>query len=106
MSLYNQLYPRGLLCFRGKIKGRAAFFGVKNKNGDVRLIVDAREAKSLHAEPPRTSLSTLAALTELDLSLEGLAHAGFGEVIVSEVHGREVDVDDCSYNFDAHLVAS
>ena len=104
LSLLVSLESRNLVSFRRVLKARVGLFTVWKKDGNQRLIIDAREANSCHRSPPTTRLGGLSSMVDLDLSEAGLKHAGFGGV--PEVCGNEGDVGDCYYNFALHEIDS
>ena len=105
MQLYKALDASHLLTFRKRRKGRVAFFTVKKKDGQQRLIVDAREANSKHRRPPTTSLSTPSGFMDLDFSK--LDTDGQGEVLQVPAGCMFAgDVGDCFYNFSVERLSS
>ncbi|CAK0811092.1 unnamed protein product [Prorocentrum cordatum] len=98
--LFRALYELGLITFRRRLRARAAlFFVIKKKPGEIRMIVDARQANSCHRAPPISRLGSAGALADLDLSVGGESVDGVGSVIGWDPHGNEADVEDCFYNF-------
>lgn len=58
---------------------------MKKKDTSLRLIVDARQPNAAHARPPLSRLSTVSALSSIDLSEGAIkeAHGGVAPVAVS-----------------------
>ena len=71
IKFFRRLVDLGLGTFRTGIRGSIGLFFVRKKNGDQRMVVDARVANAMHRRPPVTELSTPGALSYLDLSGDG-----------------------------------
>ncbi|CAK0888070.1 unnamed protein product, partial [Prorocentrum cordatum] len=98
--LFRVLYELGLITFRPRLRARAALFFVKKKKpGEIRMIVDARQANACHRAPPTTRLGSAGALADLDFSDGNGSFGGVGSVVGWDPHGNEADVEDCFYNF-------
>ncbi|CAK0907206.1 unnamed protein product, partial [Prorocentrum cordatum] len=98
--LFRVLYELGLITFRPRLRARAALFFVKKKKpGEIRMIVDARQANACHRAPPTTRLGSAGALADLDFSDGDGSFGGVGSVVGWDPHGNEADVEDCFYNF-------
>ncbi|CAK0865122.1 unnamed protein product, partial [Prorocentrum cordatum] len=98
--LFRVLHELDLITFRRRLRARAALFFVKKKKpGDIRMIVDARQANSCHRAPPTSRLGSAGALADLDLSVGGESVDGVGSAVGWDPHGNEADVEDCFYNF-------
>ncbi|CAK0875312.1 unnamed protein product, partial [Prorocentrum cordatum] len=98
--LFRVLYELGLITFRPRLRARAALFFVKKKKpGEIRMIVDARQANACHRAPPTTRLGSAGALADLDFSDGNGSFGGVGSVVGWGPHGNEADVEDCFYNF-------
>ena len=93
-----RLVDLGLGSFRLRIKARVAIFFVGKKVNCLRMVLDAREANSLHRRPPHTGLGSAGALALLDLSAQALAADGrLPEEL--RLHGSGVDIMDGYYQF-------
>ena len=68
LGLIRELKKRGLVVFRRARKCCVGVFTVAKKLDKLRLVFDCRQANALCNDPPRTYLSTLAALSHLRLS--------------------------------------
>lgn len=105
LDLYKRLHSVGLLTFRKRRKGRVAFFTVRKKDGQQRLIVDARDPNSRQRRPPNTQLSTPSGFMELNFS--DLDQGGCGEVLAIPSGALAAgDVGDCFYNFTIEPLSS
>ena len=61
VALLVSLEARNLVSFRRVLKARVGLFTVWKKDGNQRLIIDAREANACHRSPPTTRLGGSAA---------------------------------------------
>ena len=107
-AFFQKLVDHGLLSFRRKRKACIGIFFVHKKSGDIRLIVDARQANACHRPPPKSRLGSVGAIAELDLSSESwealCAASGSNEPL--DAHGGDSDVDDSFYQFSIAELAS
>ena len=71
MDLFKRLMHVGLVGFRRRIQARASLFFVGKKDGSLRLVVDGREASSLHRRPPHASLGSATAVSAIDFTSAG-----------------------------------
>ena len=96
VSFIQKLVRVGLIGFRRGIKARVGMFFAAKKNGSQRLIIDGREASSLHRRPPHSSLGSSAAVASYDLSPQRLALEGLTPQDV-DLHGAGTDMVDGFY---------
>ena len=99
LEFFRVLYDKGMLGLRRQIKNRVGFFMVKKKDGNQRVITDARLVNACHRPPPVTRLGSSGAMVELDFSEAGLRHQGFVGLCEMQLAGAEGDVGDCHFNF-------
>ena len=64
----DTLRRKGLVGYRRKVFSFVGMFFVRKKDGQIRLVVDGRTTNARHKLPPHTSLGTVAAWAEIDLS--------------------------------------
>ena len=105
VELFHKLADLKILSFRVRARAFVGLFFLKNKDGMIRLIIDARPANRYHARP-HTSLGSSSALSGIDLSDACLLlTSGVGHI--SEIHlcGAGSDVRDGYYQFSNHLLA-
>ncbi|CAK0907658.1 unnamed protein product [Prorocentrum cordatum] len=75
-----------------------SFLLLKKKNpGEIRMIVDARQANACHRAPPTARLGSAGALADLDFSVGGGPFDGVGGVVGWGPRGSEADVEDCFF---------
>ncbi|CAK0878561.1 unnamed protein product, partial [Prorocentrum cordatum] len=67
VDFLRRLAARGLVDGRARRKARVSTFFVAKKNGDIRMVVDARQPNQLHKLPPRTVLASGEALGSINL---------------------------------------
>ena len=96
VSFIQKLVGVGLVGFRRGIKARVGMFFAAKKNGSQRLIIDGREASSLHRRPPHSPLGSSAAVAGYDLSPQRLALEGLTPQDV-DLHGAGTDMVDGFY---------
>jgi len=110
----------GLITFRRRARCHIGAFFVQKKNGQIRLVLDARPANQLHRAPPKSRLATPGALSNLNFTdewariseelLDGVgcqwradvdegAATGEGDNKDLEPHGSGVDLQDGFYQF-------
>ena len=67
----------------------AASFFVKNKDGNIRLVIDARVADLYHQVPPKASLAGALSMVQIDSGPEAFAIAvGAGWVVLGASKGE------------------
>ena len=100
-GLFLKLWKTGLLGFVSNYKASVGLFFVKKKRpGEIRMVVDARQANRLHKPPPSTRLGTAGSYVDLDLSGDDHEDFGFGPLASDfEPAGAEADVCDCFWNW-------
>ena len=59
---------------RRRIKSEVGLFFVHKKNGDIRMVVDARRTNALHHRPPPVHLGSVEAFSDIDWSEAVAAH--------------------------------
>ncbi|CAK0909779.1 unnamed protein product [Prorocentrum cordatum] len=67
VDFLRRLAARGLVDGRARRKACVSTFFVAKKNGDIRMVVDARQPNQLHKLPPRTVLASGEALGSINL---------------------------------------
>ena len=98
-ALFKRLWQVKLLGFRRSIKSKIGIFFVKKKRpGEIRMVIDARQACRYHKRPPVTRLASAGALIDVDLA-EEIEPEGVGSICGWDLHGQEADVADCFWNF-------
>ena len=91
LDLFRQLMKVGLVGLRLRIKARASLFFVTKKNDQLRLVVDGREASSLHKRPPSIGLGSASAVASVDLSDDALQAASSARQ-PAQVFGASADL--------------
>eukprot|EP00972_Heterocapsa_arctica_P097873 14440595-Heterocapsa_arctica.AAC.1 len=91
IDFLQRLLRLGLGGFRERIKGRVGIFFRSKKNGDQRMVVDARDPNQAHKRAPHTRLGTPATIGALDLSPQALAAVGADSV---DAHVATIDLWD------------
>ena len=100
------LHAKGFVGLRRRIKRKIDFFFLGGKDGNHRLLVDARLPNASMQPPPITCLASAQCMAELDLSPQQLG-SGTGPVgLIIAPAGNEGDVGDCFYNFTFDPLAS
>ena len=65
VKFLNGLVRAGYVGFRRRIRSSVGVFRVPEKDGTLRMVIDARKTNSLFRAPPRTSLSPGAAMAAI-----------------------------------------
>ena len=74
----------------------AAHFFAKKKGGEIRVVLDSRQACLSHRRPPTVPLGSARAMANLDFSDDFLGQrGGFGGAASAPVFAGDADVDDC-----------
>ena len=121
-ELFSALRQNNMLTFCVAPECFVGLFFVHKKNDMIRLIVDARSTNLKCQAPPRTSLGTIAALSEVDFSKGELAEifgkkmldddqqqalmSQCGECVSIPFSGSCLDVQDGFHQFDMLCMAS
>ena len=92
IQVFKRLAGRGLVGFRRSVGSRVAPFLVAKRNGQIRMVLDAREVNLLHRPPPHTALSAPGANASLDFS-EAISCDRADKGVV----GGSVDLSDSFY---------
>ena len=69
LRFFKALADRGLLSFRLRVRSLVGIFFVRKKNGDLRMVIDARQTNQSHRLPPHVPLGSARAWSMLDLGL-------------------------------------
>ena len=93
IAFLQPLAALGLGGYRRVVRGYMGLFFLGKKNGDQRMVLDARAPNAMHADPPLTLLGTLAAVAGLDLSESTLEEAQ-GSDEPADPHAASVDLVD------------
>ena len=85
ISFVNRLLQSGMLTLSLGCRSQAGIFFVRKKSGRLRMIVDGRQGNQRMRPPPKTSMPSAAAFSELRL--------GQGEKLRVSTY----DIQDCFY---------
>ncbi|CAK0814825.1 unnamed protein product, partial [Prorocentrum cordatum] len=97
-DIVMRLRAVGLVGFRLGIRAQIGAFFVAKKDGMLRLVIDGREASSLHRRPPHSALGSAGAQAGPALSPSALRRAGLADTEV-DPRGAGVDLRDGFYQF-------
>ncbi|CAK0886193.1 unnamed protein product, partial [Prorocentrum cordatum] len=95
VAFSRRLAKIGIVGFRRAIKSRCGACFVRERDGDILFICDARATNMCHRPPPRTVLGGAACISEIDLSGYAASLGGVGGVC--EPHFSGADIKDCFY---------
>ena len=105
-QLFRRLLALGIAGAHRQRKASASLFFVHKKDGNIRMVIDARYTNACHRRPPPTVLGSGSAIASMDLSDFVLDMGSFGGTATFSSHQSDSDVKDAFYQYDVHELGS